>query len=84
MEQLKPCPFCGGEAAISKWRPIIDLPPHGRLIDGDRFLEKLKRWRDYWSEGVGIASKAENLAYRQAIEDLENASTIIPAEGGEE
>lgn len=55
------------------WCPIIELPPHGRLIDADAFLAKLKNdplfplVEQYGMSGV-----------------IEAQPTIIPADGGEQ
>ena len=32
MTELKPCPFCGGEAEIRKWRRWLDFPTD--MVDG--------------------------------------------------
>ena len=49
--------------------PLIELPPHGRLID----VSKLP-FDDVRLDEFGD--------WRMAVEDIEDAPTIIPAEGG--
>ena len=54
--------------------PLIELPPHGRLIDADAIVKKSYEIKSC----VGRYSRVVH------IEDVKNADTIIPAdpEGG--
>lgn len=64
------------EHSRPNWCPLIELPPHGRLIDKDALLSQYG--------GMIITAKvdyAEGL--RDAIQDIQNAPTVIEAEEGE-
>lgn len=52
--------------------PLVELPPHGRLIDADELEKKIKMLNAHYS-------------YREVVEyaDIHNAPTIIEAEGQE-
>ena len=55
-----------------KWCPLVPVPDHGRLIDGDALLKIL---RHYFAKGEA----------RNAFEGLVRTEpTIIPASGGSE
>ena len=64
------------------WCPIAGEIPekHGRLINADALMTKLESHRDFWADGVGIASKAEKLAFIEAMREVRNAPTILEAE----
>lgn len=51
--------------------PLIELPPHGRLIDADA-LKRKRKWTDDFYETEYVE-----------VEDIDDAPTIIPAEEGE-
>ena len=66
-------------APIPDWCPLIELPPHGRLIDADEPITKISTMMqepDYQHEGenwmIGL------IMARDAIDD---APTVIKAEG---
>ena len=51
-----------------EWCPLIELPPHGRLIDADELRHKWKALKDgRWYKII-------------EVEDLDNAPTVIEAE----
>lgn len=47
-----------------EWCPLIEIPPHGRLIDADALIEKYGEW--YTEEGIKTL--------------IHMVSTVIPAE----
>ena len=59
--------------------PLVEIPPHGRLIDADKLLERIKR--DFDTKCI---FNNEEEAYQSAIEDIEFiidcASTVIESE----
>lgn len=56
--------------------PLVELPPHGRLIDADAFLAQ----NAYFADREFVNPK-----YDDTLKDLVDAAqTIIPAEGGEQ
>lgn len=74
------CPFIGavGYALTRGERsndcPLVEVPQHGRLVDGDRLLsERMKRAYYHLPNGDTAIP----------IIDIEHAPTIIPAEEGE-
>lgn len=68
--------------------PLIELPPHGRLIDADALWEKEKSERalkKYRPKGQSIIFDAGFLAgFRAAAQIASKMPTIIPASGGNE
>lgn len=76
--------------------PLIEIPPHGRLIDADAYRAEMKKrqdacaeWRDDIKDGGGYGTE---LYYRadsflgamcEAKLTLDKMPTIIPAEEGE-
>ena len=62
--------------------PLVPVPPHGRLIDGDGLAEEQKEnVRAYHANLITLNDLAECLLEQSISEDY--APTIIPAEGGE-
>ena len=58
----------------AEWCPLIELPPHGRLIDAD-VLEKVM------SEGIAPSEKDGGFKHPfDIIRAVANAPTIIPAD----
>lgn len=53
--------------------PVIELPPHGRLIDADAMIRELEKWSSY---PVPYIQK-RNLEF---IHFLKEAETVIEAE----
>lgn len=52
--------------------PLIELPPHGRLIDADALKKQAGEFCDPMGFIPGVA-----------VEDIDDAPTIISADGGE-
>ena len=63
-----------GEKGRPTWCPLIELPPHGRLIDADALKEKAIERSEKRGEMVNVLDNVIT-AY-----DISTAPTIIPAE----
>jgi hypothetical protein len=62
--------------------PLVPVPPHGRLIDGDKLAEEQKEnVGAYHANLITLDDLAECLLKQSISEDY--APTIIPAEEGE-
>lgn len=57
-------------APIPDWCPLIELPPHGRLVDLDKMVD------EYWDGSSMRIGKTD-------IKDIEEYDTVIEAEGSE-
>ena len=64
-------------APIPDWCPLVEIPPHGRLIDADKLLEKA-----YWD--YNEATHDYNNFKIVSHYDIEDAPTVIEAEWSEE
>ena len=60
--------------------PLIELPPHGRLIDADALTEVLLQRLDAL-DGLDRAEMAQRDGLSCAIGDVANSPTIIESEG---
>lgn len=60
-----------------KWCPLIELPPHGRLIDADRLVPILKCVSE--AEGQIYGHCNWNFAGK-CINEIDNAPTVLEAE----
>lgn len=61
--------------------PLVELPPHGRLIDADALEDRCSRQAtDEWNKSTGTNW---GYAYATFESDVEDAPTIIEAEEGE-
>ena len=70
------------ERVTTNWCPLIEIPPHGRLIDADALDKKCEEMRSIeWNNKAAPYSWA--YAYENFQDDIENAPTIIPADGGD-
>ena len=57
--------------------PMIELPPHGRLIDATELIERFQISAELeWNKHV--CTSASNMYY-EAIDVIDNAPTVIPA-----
>lgn len=65
------------------WRPLIGLPPHGRLIDADA-LKTI--WDDEIAflneKGIEYLDDHVDTLFSDFKHDVDKMPTIIPAEGG--
>ena len=66
---------------ITNYCPLIELPPHGDLIDRDAFMKKDVPINGYWDENDGRFHYYPP-TYMQAVDDIRAAPTIIEAEEG--
>ena len=85
MEMPKNCGDCWFEHAYefceSKYEdcPLIELPPHGRLIDADELTKMCQEMQsNEWNNKAAPYSWA--YAYESFESDVDNAPTIIGAE----
>ena len=61
--------------------PLIEIPPHGRLIDADALADRCSRQAtDEWNKSTGTNW---GYAYATFESDVEDAPTVIEAEEGE-
>lgn len=68
----------------AEWCPIMELPPHGRLIDADALMNKLQALYDEREdEARYTGSKEIKVSWNDAVYKIIDALTIIPAEEGE-
>lgn len=67
--------------------PIIELPPHGRLIDADVLEDLVIKTKDHFA-GLSANGEIGNLYKSWGLHDaelmIETIPTIVPAEGKEE
>ena len=73
--------------------PLIEIPPHGRLIDADAFVKQYREWycencerrknsKGHFVYEVGDAPcRACDIG--DMIDAVDDYTTIIPADGGE-
>ena len=60
------------EESRPDWCPLINVPPHGRLIDADALIESMSAWD--WQE-LYLPTHFKDL--------VDDAPTVIEAEGRE-
>lgn len=67
------------------WREYqaVFVPPHGRLIDADALLKDDSRKYDMYRGSNGRDTTLDDTCHRAIQWTIEDAPTIIPAEGGE-
>lgn len=82
------CMFTGANAYMNTVQylddcPLVEIPPHGRLIDADALIDKvIAKYLKFEREGKLVFAAVE---IKQDICDLiSDAPTIIPAEPEEE
>lgn len=66
------------------WCPLIELPPHGRLVDADKLMMSLADW---WYSSFGEEETDEAKAIRKVWDTVEQSigeMTVVEAEGNEE
>ena len=67
------------EMTVSEYCPLIELPPHGRLIDADEPMTKISTMMqepDYQHEGEGWM-----VGLIMARDAIDEAPTVIESEG---
>lgn len=72
-------------AKIAQDCPLIELQPHGRLIDADALMETFReRKRPTLSDGEdGSKERVRYLDFISTLQAIKDAPTIIEAEGEE-
>ena len=66
------------------WCPLVELPPHGRLVDADKLMMSLADW---WYSSFGEEETDEAKAIRTVMDKIEQSigeMTVVEAEGREE
>lgn len=63
--------------------PIIELPPHGRLIDADALTRRILEEHDKFG-AMNQYDSGLRAGYRASSKAVRLAPTIIPAEGKED
>ena len=88
VEMPKSCGNCFYDTRCDNWRlrnwgapppddcPLVPVPPHGRLIDGDKL-------NDYLKTAAIMADGEAKDAYIDARAEARTMPVIIPAEEGE-
>ena len=60
-----------------------ELPPHGRLIDADKLGKSIQAQTEFLRKlGIDEMTEIADLLEKGFLQEVENAETIIPAEGG--
>ena len=65
------------------WCPLIELPPHGRLIDADKLWDKMYKYSDNEGAKMPFGDNDFMIHRDSACELIEDAPTVIEAEGSE-
>lgn len=80
-EDYKPIPYDG----IPNWCPLVELPEkHGRLVDADELWKKMSKYTDNEGAKFPYVDDDSMIHRDSACFMIENADTIIEAEGWEE
>ena len=66
--------------------PLVEIPPHGDLIDKDVLFRSIEAYYDDITQGAHPAGetspeRAMRLAYGNCLNDIEASPTIIESEG---
>ena len=64
------------------WCPLIPVPPHGDLIDRDVLKAKQQEDADLFIDAYTLMEKSRRDEALNAVANIVNAPTIIPAEEG--
>ena len=65
------------------WCPLIEIPPHGDLIDRDALKDVQQADADFFKGSSDYGEKCRYDEAINAVANIINAPTIIPAEEGE-
>ena len=60
--------------------PLIELPPHGRLIDADELIAKQQEDADLFINPYTLMEKSRRDEALNAVANIVNAPTILEAE----
>lgn len=99
MEMPKSCGNCFFDTRCDNWRlrnwgapppddcPLIEIPPHGRLIDADALAEVFRGFIAMYEScpfsQLSLPDKARRDELQSALAEVINAPTILEAEEGE-
>lgn len=64
--------------------PLVPVPPHGRLIDADALKDVQQADADLFKGSSDYGGKCRYDEAINAVANIVNAPTIIPASGGKE
>lgn len=96
LDQLTGCEIIPGKKHIPEsdadfwehdrpdWCPLVEVPPHGRLIDADAMKNKQQKDADLFKGSSVYGDKVRYDEAVNAVANIVNAPTIIPAEREEE
>lgn len=81
------CPFPQFINRRSEDCPLVEIPPHGRLIDADAFALIVQKWRYMYQKIAAETNDYDIVAMAAGIDEflnsvsltLEKLQTIIPA-----
>ena len=74
------------------WCPLVNVPPHGRLIAADAFSAKIieiverQKYDDFYDQRLSVGAILREVANElkgAGLDGYANSPTIIPAEEGE-
>lgn len=60
--------------------PLIELPPHGRLIDADELIAKQEEDAEIFMGSTNYGDKVRYDEAMNAVANIVNAPTVIPAD----
>ena len=70
-------------AMIGEFTEVEEVPPHGRLIDADALKDVQQADADFFKGSSDYGEKCRYDEAINAVANIVNAPTIIPAEEGE-
>ena len=62
------------------WCPLIEIPPHGRLIDADKLIAKQEEDAEIFMGSTNYGDKVRYDEAMNAVANIVNAPTVIPAD----
>ena len=71
-------------AMIGEFTEVEEVPPHGRLIDADALKDVQQADADFFKGSSDYGEKCRYDEAINAVANIVNAPTIIPASGGNE
>lgn len=82
-ELLKWAKIGANNAMIGEFSEVEEIPPHGRLIDADALKDVQQADADFFKGSSDYGEKCRYDEAINAVANIVNAPTIIPAEEGE-
>lgn len=68
------------EMTVSEYCPLIELPPHERLINADKLMMSLADW---WYSSFGQTETEESKAIKTVLDKIENSIDLFAVAEGE-